>query len=94
MPGPHFLHLLESVPLEVSKTPFGTSKASTSIGGEKPFALFYRFSDEEFENFMNIFNYNLVDVRHGKIQRTAEGFSRELIWYLGIEKFVFEERGR
>lgn len=42
MPGPHFLHLLESVPLEVSEESFENLTAWSDTGGEELFGLYYR----------------------------------------------------
>jgi hypothetical protein len=92
MPGPHFLYLLESVPLEVSEEPFENLTAWSDTGGEELFGLYYRFVEEEFYDFMDTFNFNMVHVGYGKVHRAVEGFPKELIWYFGVDKLVVKAR--
>jgi hypothetical protein len=80
VPGPHFLHLLETVPLKVSDTPFkDLEETSSDIEVE---TLYFQFGDEDpFEDFMNIFNFKMTlvfaerfvcfdrEVGHGEISR-------------------------
>jgi hypothetical protein len=74
IPGPHFLHSLESVSLEVSEEHFEYFAASTDMRGEEPFSLFFRFGEEKFEEFMDTFNFKLVDMRGRLVFKADSGF--------------------
>jgi hypothetical protein len=42
---------------------------------------------------MDTFNFKLVDVRHRKGFKADIRFPKELLWYFGIDKLAFKERG-
>lgn len=82
VPGPHFLHLLETIPLEVGGGPDGKDDES------KDEELCHSFDDMAFKSFMDTFNFRLVSVKNGRVTRLRQGFPKELIWYYGVDKFA------
>lgn len=94
IPGPHFLHFLESVPLWASGIrsddgfPPGTYYSHTDHEGK---TKYFRYCNLDVSEFLRRFNFREVDVKGRKVAWAGQGFPKGLLWYFGTDKLVFDE---
>jgi hypothetical protein len=78
VPGPHFLLLLENVPIEMSNKPYERKfNPPRDLDSKTRY-----FEPQHFNRLLNDFNFFPVSVEKGEVARVEscrDGFSRELI---------------